>query len=221
MSTLPFSAPRTTSTHRWLPLGSILLAHIGLIYALQNGLVSHVVQVLPKEVVMTFVQPAMPTPPAPPQAKVAEKIPRLPAPAEIVPSIPLVAIAPSPESITVKTSEPQVTTKQEAAAPTVATAPTTPAAPKIINAVEYLRPPSPEYPALSRRMKEEGKVVMRVLVNEKGQPEKIELHQSSGSHRLDEAARIAIMRSLFKPYHEDGKALPVIATATINFSLEG
>ena len=90
----------------------------------------------------------------------------------------------------------------------------------MVSAVEYLRQPRPEYPAMARRMGEEGKVVMRVLVNDKGQAEKIDIQQSSGSQRLDDAARIAIQRALFKPYIEDGKAIAMIATATINFAID-
>ena len=218
-----FPASGSNASRRWLPLSGIVLAHCGLFYALQNGLVTQVAQVLPKEVVMTFVQPAPPARPAtPPQAKLTEKTLRPPTPVLTVPAIPppLVTAAPQPDSITLKASEPVVAVKAEAAVPTVNSTASAPAAPKVVNAVEYLRPPVPEYPSLSRKMGEEGKVVMRVLVNEKGRPEKIDVHQSSGSHRLDEAARIAIMRAIFKPYHEDGKALAVIATATINFSLD-
>ena len=72
---------------------------------------------------------------------------------------------------------------------------------------------------MSRRMGEEGKVTLRVLVNEKGVAEKVDVQKSSGSNRLDEAAKVAILRAIFKPYLEDGKALTVIATATISFSL--
>ena len=93
------------------------------------------------------------------------------------------------------------------------------APPKQISAVEYVRAPQADYPPMSKRMGEEGKVTLRVLVNEKGVAEKVDIQKSSGSNRLDEAARIAILRAIFKPYLEDGKALTVIATATISFSL--
>lgn len=68
-------------------------------------------------------------------------------------------------------------------------------------------------------MGEQGKVVLRVLVNEKGRPEKVEVQRSSGFPRLDEAARQAAWRALFKPFIEDGKAVPRYAIVPIRFSL--
>jgi protein TonB len=98
--------------------------------------------------------------------------------------------------------------------------PAPPAPPKTISGVEYLQPPSPEYPAMSRRMREEGTALLRVLVNTHGRAERVELQKSSGSTRLDEAAKQAVLRALFKPYVEDGKALPVFATIPIKFQLD-
>ncbi|WP_335340169.1 energy transducer TonB [Collimonas arenae] len=76
-----------------------------------------------------------------------------------------------------------------------------------------------KYPAVSKRMGEEGKSVIRVLINDKGRAERVEIQKSSGSSRLDEAAKQAVMRALFKPYTEDGKAMPVFAIVPINFQL--
>src|SRR5207237_10735251 len=94
-----------------------------------------------------------------------------------------------------------------------------PVQPKTISGVEYLQAPQPEYPPLARRMGEEGKVMLRVLVNDKGRAERIEIQKSSGSQRLDEAARLAASAALFKPYIEDGKAVAVYAIVPIAFQL--
>lgn len=69
-------------------------------------------------------------------------------------------------------------------------------------------------------MGEEGKVVLRVLVSEKGRPERVEVHRTSGSPRLDEAARQAAQRAVFKPHVEDGRAVPVFAIIPIRFQLD-
>ena len=53
----------------------------------------------------------------------------------------------------------------------------------------YLRNPAPPYPALSRRMGEEGKVVLRVSVTPQGAADSVEIKTSSGSPRLDESAQ--------------------------------
>ncbi|CAG9933505.1 protein of unknown function [Candidatus Nitrotoga arctica] len=95
-----------------------------------------------------------------------------------------------------------------------------PPLPKIISGVEYLKAPEPEYPPLSKRMGEEGRVTLRVLVNEKGNPDQVNVQQTSGSSRLDEEARQAILRSQFKPHIEDGKAIAVYTIVPITFHLD-
>ncbi|UMR31467.1 energy transducer TonB [Massilia sp. MB5] len=85
--------------------------------------------------------------------------------------------------------------------------------------VEYVRAPQPVYPSISRRMGESGVVTLRVLISEKGLPEQATIQKSSGSSNLDEAGRQAAMRSLFKPFMEDGKPVPVYVLVPINFQL--
>ena len=68
-------------------------------------------------------------------------------------------------------------------------------------------------------MGNEGAVTLRVLINEKGRAEKVEVQKSSGSLRMDDAARDAVIRALFKPYLEDGKPTPAYAIVPINFTL--
>lgn len=69
-------------------------------------------------------------------------------------------------------------------------------------------------------MGEEGKVLMRVLVNDKGRPERVDVQTSSGSPRLDEAAKQAVMRAVFKPHIEAGRPVPVYAIIPIKFQLD-
>lgn len=224
MSTLSLDYPAVKTSKRSYALGAIVLAHLALIYALQHGLVQKVVEVMPKESIMMVVtpppKPVELTPPPPPKiAKNTPELPKISLP-EVPP--PVVQVAQTEPSITVKqTNTPSpAPVKIEAPAPIAPVAATAPSQPKQISAVEYLQEPRPVYPPLSRRMGEEGKVTMRVLVNEKGQAEKVEVQKSSGFARLDEAAKLAVFRALFKPYQEDGKALPMIATATVNFALD-
>lgn len=65
--------------------------------------------------------------------------------------------------------------------------------------VDYLSNPTPVYPALSRRLGEEGQVVLRVRVSEKGLPAQVEIAHSSGFERLDEAAVGTVWRWKFVP----------------------
>ena len=47
----------------------------------------------------------------------------------------------------------------------------------------YLNNPPPAYPAISKRLGEQGKVILRVLIGADGQPQKAEIKQSSGFDR--------------------------------------
>jgi protein TonB len=80
--------------------------------------------------------------------------------------------------------------------------------------------PEPFYPNLSRRMGEEGKTMVRLFINESGAIEKVALAQSSGIHRLDQAALDAGMRVRCKPFIEFGKAIKVTAIQPYIFRLE-
>jgi periplasmic protein TonB len=99
--------------------------------------------------------------------------------------------------------------------------PPAPSPPKTVAEVEYVQAPSPTYPSVSRRLGEEGKVVLRVLVNTEGKPEDAQVRVSSGHARLDEAARSAALRARFRPYREGSTAVPVWAIVPISFSLNG
>jgi protein TonB len=80
--------------------------------------------------------------------------------------------------------------------------------------------PEPFYPNLSRRMGEEGKTLVRLFINESGAVEKVALAQSSGIHRVDQAALEAGMKVRCKPFIEFGKAIKVTAIQPYIFRLE-
>lgn len=92
--------------------------------------------------------------------------------------------------------------------------------PVTISSVEYLQPPKPDYPIGAKRAGEQGKVVLRVLIDEKGLPERIDIQQSAGFPRLDEAARAAALRAVFKPHIEDGRSVAAYVLVPINFALK-
>jgi protein TonB len=101
----------------------------------------------------------------------------------------------------------------------VAEAPPAPApvAPRVISDVAYVEPPRPRYPPESKRSGEEGVVILRVLINELGRAARVEIEQSSGHARLDDAARVAVQRALFRPYVENGVARAALAVIPIEF----
>lgn len=82
-----------------------------------------------------------------------------------------------------------------------------------------LRNPAPPYPAMSRKLKEEGTVTLKVLVKADGRVEQIEIAKSSGYKRLDDAAKKAFKRWKFSPATQDGVAIDYWYEFDFEFSL--
>ena len=85
----------------------------------------------------------------------------------------------------------------------------------------YLQNPAPIYPLLSRRVGEQGKVLLRVVVRPDGMPEQIELRRSSGSQRLDQAAVEAVRKWRFVPARQGETPVTAAVIVPIVFPLEG
>lgn len=63
----------------------------------------------------------------------------------------------------------------------------------------YRETPRPDYPETARREGREGRVLLRVLVDEEGRSKRVEINISSGSEALDRAAVQAIKSWRFHP----------------------
>jgi protein TonB len=85
----------------------------------------------------------------------------------------------------------------------------------------YLQNSKPSYPGLSRRMHEEGKVLLRVLVTPNGTADKVELQKSSGHVRLDNAALDTVKSWRFVPARQGVHPVPAWVIVPISFALEG
>lgn len=85
---------------------------------------------------------------------------------------------------------------------------------------DYLKNPAPPYPALSRRLGEEGKVLLRVLVTPQGTAETVQIKTSSGSTRLDESAQATVARWRFVPARQGEQAVSSWVLVPIIFKLE-
>jgi len=138
--------------------------------------------------------------------------------------VPVAAPEPKPEAKPATNSSAAV----EASATSVAAATTAPVAaapapqpPRTLpsSAVQYLIPPQPVFPPVSRDLGESGAVEMLVLVDETGHTKDIQLVKSSGYGRLDRAAMAAMRAARFKPYLESGVARSAWAPARISFNL--
>lgn len=85
---------------------------------------------------------------------------------------------------------------------------------------DYLNNPAPAYPAISRRLGEQGKVVIRVLIDREGKPQQGDIGQSSGYTRLDQAALRAVMSWRYVPGRRDGLVQDMWFDVPIKFALE-
>ena len=85
---------------------------------------------------------------------------------------------------------------------------------------DYLKNPAPTYPPLSRRMGEEGKVVLRVTVTAQGTADGVEIRTSSGSQRLDDAAVNTVRRWKFVPARRGDTPVQSWVLVPVIFKLE-
>jgi len=165
-------------------------------------------------------RPEPPPPPKPVPRKPAPKpLAKQPAPVTESPTALSAAAEAAPEPAPAPAPAPAL-----APAPAPAPAPTA-AAPAAVTAARfdaaYLNNPRPAYPMLSRRLREEGQVMLRVLVSPEGQPARIELRTSSGSERLDRAAQDAVARWRFVPARRGDLPVEAWVLVPIVFKLQG
>ncbi|MDD5328489.1 MAG: energy transducer TonB [Sulfuricella sp.] len=86
---------------------------------------------------------------------------------------------------------------------------------------DYLLNPAPVYPAMSRRLGESGKTLLRVFVEPDGRPSQIEIKAGSGFARLDQAAADAVRRWKFVPARHGDDAIGMWVLVPIVFNLRG
>ena len=159
----------------------------------------------------------------PPKAEEPKPPTELPKPKPVTKSLPKVVEPPpvltapvdAPSPITAPPPPPAPPAPAEVSAPPAPLTVTQP----IFNA-DYLNNPAPLYPTLSRRYGEQGKVVLRVLVNARGTADEVQIFTSSGFRRLDEAAFEAVRRWKFVPAKRGAEAVQAWVRIPIPFILE-
>ena len=83
-----------------------------------------------------------------------------------------------------------------------------------------LNNPKPAYPRMSRRLNEQGQVVVRVFVAADGSPQQGEIKASSGYDRLDQEALRTVLRWRFVPGQRLGTPEAMWFNVPVNFVLE-
>jgi protein TonB len=229
---------RIHQNRTWRVSAAVVLAHVGVAWLIGRGVLTHVIRasaldkVIMASVVMDAPAPHAPAAPArqpePVTAKMQTQLKPQPKPDSpqghpapvLTPTVPSDAapIAPSaqfaqPTPFTA--AAPLAVTQQRPAANTTAAAVVLPST----NA-DYLNNPAPPYPRLSKRMGEEGTVVIRVLITTEGRAGKAEVRTSSGHARLDDTALSTVQRWRFVPGQRNGVAEAMWFNVPIRFVLD-
>jgi protein TonB len=181
--------------------------HIALIYALIHGLARKIVEIVvpPLETkIIEEIKPPADKPPPPPPKLATPPPPFIPPPEiniqmpiQSAPTITAVAPTPPPPApVVIAPTPPRVA---------VNTAP-------VVNAASCDKP---EYPPAARRANETGTVLLNFLIDVNGKVIDSKIERSSGSRRLDEAARAGLELCNFRPATVDGK--PTRAWARIEY----
>ena len=136
---------------------------------------------------------------------------------------PVLAMQPEQSAAPASFSVPATPAPPPSLAPVAAIASAAPVA--VISAARfdaaYLQNPAPKYPPISRRLGEEGKVLLRVKVAADGSATAVALEKSSNFERLDEAARQVVTHWRFVPAKRGDEAIEATVIVPIVFRLEG
>lgn len=162
--------------------------------------------------------PSKPQPAKTPVKPVVTPQPRT----EVLAPPPKVNVAPNPPPIQAAAEAPTDPAPPAAVAPNPAPpAPAGGAGPvKVANIVSnLLNGPKPKYPKSSRSKREEGTVVLRVVVGPDGRVADIQVHRSSGFAALDEAALVTVRTWRWSPTMRDGRAVSITGLVQIPFGL--
>lgn len=149
-----------------------------------------------------------------PRPEPPKRVKAIPKPVETPPAV-LPQEAPAQMSVPAVPEPPPLPAAPAAAAPAPVAV-----TPPIFNA-DYLDNPSPVYPALSRRLHEQGRVILRVLVSARGAADDVQINSSSGHARLDDSARDTVRRWKFVPARRGAEAVPAWVLVPVSFGLEG
>ena len=228
------NTPPTVSRNTTIVI-SVVMFHITVLWAVQTGLLRRVVEVIvPAEILVEMMAPPAPEqkPQPLPQPNVQVKAPTpkptlptpTPAVAQQTAPTPL-AIAPSANAPAPSEAAPTAVAAAPASAQPGNTAnapPSPPAQPKVelpSSDADYLNNTKPAYPAISKRLHETGKVVIRVLIGTDGQASQPTIKTSSGFERLDQAALGTVMKWRYVPGKRGGVAEAMWFDVPVNWVL--
>ncbi|TMH80252.1 MAG: TonB family protein [Betaproteobacteria bacterium] len=179
-------AVQKDSSRRLTGLVAVVAFHVVLVYALVHGLARKIVEVvrqpLETKIIEEIKAPPPDKPPPPPPPKLTTPPPPYIPPPEVTVQVPV--SAPTISAVT------SVKPPEEYRTPAVVDA----------NTCE-----KPAYPAAARRANETGIVRLTFLIDVDGKVLASKVERTSGSRRLDEAARAGLSLCKFKPATLNGR----------------
>ena len=233
LNTACFHSPATVQkTHSWLTTLFVVLAHMALIYLFTMQTPIEKIIVPPaKPMMVSLIAPPAPEPELVPVIEpIKQQVKPVIKPKKIVEKIRPIE-TPTERLIEATTEQPIIEETPAAPAEPVKVAEAPKAQPVVEKPTEdkiepprfgvsYLNNPAPDYPAMSRRIGEEGRVLMKVLVSADGTAEDVQIEKSSDSERLDNAAIQAVKRWRFIPAKKNNQALSAYVMVPMKFSLD-
>lgn len=170
-------------------------------------------EVTPPSALPMAAEPA--TPPQPLHPPRPQTTPPIPAP----PSERAVSLPPAPPVQAAEASGPDMDEASTAASTSLAEGDARPVVPPRADAA-FLDNPAPRYPQLSRRRREEGRVLLDVFIRADGGVGDVKLKRSSGFTRLDDAAIEAVRRWRYVPAMRGTQALDYWHVQPLDFELD-
>lgn len=217
----------------WHVTGAVMLAHAGLVWLLSLDFLSssqardQVEHVIMASVVVDVpAQPAVIFKPVVPKVRnqtqtrqltpVTQQTQPQPSPVvkQAVPSL-AAPIVPAPTDPAPASAAPVAADQPRTNPSTAATAVVLPS-----SDADYLNNPVPAYPRMSKRMGEQGTVLVRVFINAQGRAEQAEIRTSSGYPRLDESALETVKRWRYMPGKRAGVPEAMWFNVPIRFVLD-
>jgi len=219
--------PSARMNRRLLIVAAVIGLHIAGLWALQTGLLRRAVElVVPVQVIADLIelpQPKVePTPPPPapqPTPKPQPVVRQTPRPQPTPLPVAVADPAPSDHAPIVPAPVP-LAPAEPSPAPARPVEPAVPAVQLPSSTADYLNNPAPAYPPLSRRLGEQGRVVVRVLIGTDGTASQAEIRSSSGFERLDQAALQTVLKWRYVPGKRAGVPEAMWFNVPINFVLE-
>jgi len=187
----------------------IVAFHVLLVWALVNSLSTIPIELPPMLIQADIIEEITQEDEAPPPPPALETPPPYVPPPEFIVDVPVSKAAPKALTVT-QSSKP---------------APPPPKA--VVRKAPEIDPKfrrrfQPDYPPTSRRLGEEGSVILQVLVGADGKVQEGKIKTSSGFPRLDEAALKHALRAWrFTPGTEDGAPVTTWHSIKVTFKIEG